>query len=863
MSTPTPPKFLTRLLQVICKEEYYEELQGDLEERFVRDVEQKNVRRARRTYNLEMLKLLRPSVIKFPKLFRSINHWSIFKNYSLVAFRNLRRQKLFSAINITGLAISMAVGLITISFITEMEGYDQFHANLDRLYRISTVRTNHLNSSSTYASTSLKLGDRLTAEFGGTEEVVQIYKGLWGDLGKADKLYSFMGLYTTDNFFRVFSFDMISGDPFTALTEPNSMVLTEKLAMKIFNSLDIIGETVQKGDITFTVTGIANNPPRNSHMKFDALASLSTIRNMENYDHLYEWGTMWSSYVYVLLPERHNLNQLKANLSQIAAEENAQADTYSMSPQPIAVADIFPGDGEYNQIGSMLLKSYINQVIILALIVLFSACFNYANLSMAKSLKRAREIGIRKVIGARKSQLFSQFVLEAVIVSLISLLFAFGLFIFFRPYFINLDYTTIQTTTLELTPLVVVYFVLFAIIIGILAGIIPSLMITRFNPLVVLKGLSIKGDRGVSVRKVMVGIQFTLSIGLATLVYLTHQQYQHALNFDLGFTTENILNLETQGNNLEVLESAISQIPEVQKISKSAFIPSIGNTNSDHARLIDQTDSLPTYCNYIDENYLDNLNHKLLAGSNFSNNNSKDGIIVNETFLKKFGIQSPEEALGKRIHYYQSNKTIIGVVADFNYGTIYTRIEPFAFLYNTERLEHLNLKIQSSNIIETMDKLDKIWRQIDPHHELNATFYDVQIQGFYKHMEAKMKMYGMLALIAISIAMLGLLGMVVYTTESRLKEITIRKVLGATLSNLIILVGRSFSWIFLIATSIAIPASYYVYQELIGSAVHSVDINLFQLAFGAIPIIVISLLVVFGQSLKAAHTNPADTLRNE
>ncbi|MEQ9303151.1 MAG: FtsX-like permease family protein, partial [Marinoscillum sp.] len=262
-------------------------------------------------------------------------------------------------------------------------------------------------------------------------------------------------------------------------------------------------------------------------------------------------------------------------------------------------------------------------------------------------------------------------------------------------------------------------------------------------------------------------------------------------------------------------------------------------------------------------NYLDNLNHKLLAGSNFSNNNSKDGIIVNETFLKKFGIQSPEEALGKRIHYYQSNKTIIGVVADFNYGTIYTRIEPFAFLYNTERLEHLNLKIQSSNIIETMDKLDKIWRQIDPHHELNATFYDVQIQGFYKHMEAKMKMYGMLALIAISIAMLGLLGMVVYTTESRLKEITIRKVLGASLSNLIILVGRSFSWIFLIATSIAIPASYYVYQELMGSAAHSVDINPFQLAFGAIPIIVISLLVVFGQSLKAAHTNPADTLRNE
>ncbi|MEQ8473855.1 MAG: FtsX-like permease family protein [Marinoscillum sp.] len=863
MSHHQPPKTLTRLLQLICREEFYEELQGDLEERYYRDVEEKGTSKARRKYNLEMIRLIRPSVIKSPTISKSMNQLSMLRNYTVVAFRNIKRQKLFSAINIIGLAISMAVGLITISFITEMESYDEFHTNLNRLYRIGTTRTNHINDSNDYASTSLLLGDRLEEEYAAADQVVSMFKGLWGDLNKDEKLFNFSGLYTSHNFFEAFSFTLKSGNPQTALAEPNSMVITEDLAMKVFGSIDVVGETVKKGNLVFTITGIANNPPKNSHIQFDALASLATIRNMEEYEYLFEWNTMWSSYVYVMLPQNHNITDLKIILDKIVTDENSKMETFSMNPNIDAMADIFPGDGQYNQLGNMMQKSYIKQVIILALIVLFSACFNYANLSIARSLKRAKEIGIRKVIGARKSQLFNQFVLEAIVVAFISLVFAFGLFVILRPSFIALDYSTIKTTTLELTPQIILYFVAFAILIGALAGMIPSALMTKFSPLAVLKGISMRGDRGISIRKVMVAVQFTLSIGLATLVYLTYQQYQFALNFDLGFTTNNILNVDLHGNKPEVLRSAFEQLPEVKMVSHSSLIPSTGNLNSDEAKIVGEIDSIVTYSNYVDANYLQNFDHELIAGENFRETGD-DQMIVNETFLNAFGIKNNQDALGKRITYYDRNRTIVGVVKDFHYGTIYNTIKPFAFLHKPElQPEYFNLKIQSTNILTTLDKLDEVWSEIDPHHEFDGTFYDVQIQGFYKHMEAKMKMYGLLAVIAISISMLGLLGMVIYTTESRIKELTIRKVLGASVSNLIILVGSNFSWIFLFATAISIPASYYLYQQLSNSIAHKAPLNLFELIYGAIPIIAISLLVILSQSLKAAQTNPAETLRND
>ena len=858
-----PPKFLTRILRSLCKELYYEELQGDLEERFYRDIKNNGLKKARRKYNLEMIKLLRASVIKSPKIPLPMNQLSIFKNYVTVSLRNLKRQKLFSAINIVGLAISMAVGLITISFITEMENYDTFHEKADQIYRVTTTRTNHIGASNEYASTSLLAGQKLAEEYGDIEETVQIYKGMWGDLKKEEKLYSFSGHYVTPNYFKVFTFSLIAGNPDQALSDPNSIILSEEYATKIFSTTDILGQTVDFKDDTYTITGVIKNLPKNSHIQFDVLASLSTLENKEDKDYLWNWNTMWSSYVYLLLPADANPENIQNHLTEISKSENAKESRFSMGLHLEPMEDIFPGDGKFNEIGSTMTQSIIQHIIILTLIVLFSACFNYANLSIARSLKRAKEIGIRKVIGARRGQVFNQFIIEAILVALFSLIIAIGLFFIIRPYFIDLTYSTQQTTTLELTPQVILYYIAFATLIGILAGIIPSSLMSGFKPITIIKGMSVKGDRGISLRKVMVATQFILSIGLATLVYLTEKQYRYALNFDLGFNTENILNVEVQGNDVAILQTAFSQIPEISSISQSAFIPSIGNTNSDHARLLDQTDSFPTYTNYVDINYLQNLGHEIIAGSNFTDGASNNQIIVNESFLRKFGIQSADEAIGKRVRYYQYNQTIIGVVKDFNYGTIYNGIEPFAFQYDKDRIDNLNLKIQSKDMVATLEKLDQAWSQVDSNHELKASFYDQQIQNYYQHLEAKTKMYGLLAFIAISISLLGMLGMVVYTTEVKMKELTIRKVLGAELVNLVMIISKNFSWIFIIATGIALPTSFYLYKNLTESMVHQVDIHVVELVFGALPIFIIGCIIVLAQTIKAARTNPAKTLRDE
>ncbi|WP_421877030.1 ABC transporter permease [Marinoscillum sp.] len=859
-----PPQFLTKILRSLCKDQFYEELQGDLEERFFRDIKSKGLKNARRRYNMEMIKLLRPSVIKSPKIPLPMNHFSILQNYLIVALRNIKRQKLFSAINVIGLAISMAVGLITISFITEMENYDSFHEKADRIYRVTTTRTNHLDQSNEYASTSLLVGEKLADDYGGVEEIVQINKGMWGDLEHDEKMYKISGHYVSSNYLSVFSFPLIAGNPETALKEPNTILLTEDLADKIFGTVDVIGQTLKFKEETYTITAVIRNLPKASHIQFDALASLSTLQNDKETAYHWEWNTMWSSYIYLLFPEDIKIETVQSHLDAISKEENDKVSTFSMHLNLESMADIFPGDGKFNEIGITMTRSYIQQIVLLSIIVLFSACFNYANLSIARSLKRAKEIGIRKVIGARKRQLFNQFILEAVLVSLFSLVIAVGLFVIIRPYFIDLTYSTRRTATLALTPEVVAYFVAFAVVIGILAGMIPSSIMARFKPVSILKGISIKGDRGMSLRKVMVAVQFILSIGLATLVYLTEKQYQFALNYDLGFNTENILNIEVQGNDAKLLKSALSQLPEVSAISESSVIPSIGNTNSDHARLLDQPDSFPTYSNYVDPTYLDNLGHQLVAGTNFTPGGPNDQMIVNEHFVKKFGINNPEDAIGKRVHYYSANKTIIGVVRDFNYGTIYNKIDPFAFLYHADRTPwHLNLKIQSTDMVSTLDKIDAIWRDIDSNHELEARFYDQQIQDYYQHLQAKTKMYGMLAFIAISISLLGMLGMVVYTTELKMKELTIRKVLGAELKNLIVIISRNFSWIFLIATIVAIPASYYLYLDLTESMVHKMDLNPLELIIGAVPILIIGCLIVLAQTVKASRTNPAKTLRDE
>ncbi len=861
-----PPDFFTRLFRWFCKEDIYDELQGDLDEEFLLNIEEFGPAKAKRLYRKEVFKMIRPSIIKnFNTQSLSNNHSAMFKNYTLVALRNLGRNKLFSSINIIGLAISMVVGLIAIAFVTEMYSYDDFHEQGERIYRVVNTRTSLNETPNEYATTSVLTGRRLASDFSGFEAIAPIYRGLYGNMTKGEVTITQEGIYTNSDFFKIFSFPLIAGNPATALNEPYSVVLTEETALKLFNRTDVVGEVIEysNGD-QLKVTGVAKNPPFHSHIRFDAIGSLETLIT-KNSGIVTSWGSMWSSYVYVLLPEGAKPENYQTSLDQLAEEENTKESSFRIDLDFEAISAIVPGDGKYNQMYTVMPRKNLESITILALIVILSACFNYTNLSIARSVKRGKEVGVRKVVGARKTHLFSQFIIEAFFVALLALGIALILFQVVRPGFLTLNPYMDRTTRLELTPIMYAYFFGFSLFIGLLAGFVPALMMSKLKPVSILKGLStIKSSRRLDLRKVLIGLQFTLSMGFAVLVTLAAKQYKFALNYDLGFDTENILNVDVQGNDTELLRAAFLKIPEIKGISTSSMIPSTGSTNSDYALYNDPTDSVTAYTVDVDPEYLANMGHELLAGSNFRKGQTKDKIIINELMAERLKIGTPDEAIGEQLHYYNQNWTITGVVKNFHHGTVNNKVEPFAFTSGRQGHYNLNLKLASPDITATMNKLEDAWSEIDQLHDFSATFYDDQIERTYSDISASVKTFGLLAGIAICISILGLLGMAVYTTESRVKELTIRKVLGATVANLVLLLSKGFMPLFFISAAIAIPTAYLMFEKtIVQYAVYKIDVGVWELSGGALLVIGIAFLTIGSQAAKAAKMNPAKNLRDQ
>ncbi|KYG76543.1 ABC transporter permease [Roseivirga echinicomitans] len=861
-----PPAFASRLLRWFCHSDFHEELAGDLEENFLKNTEIYGLKKAKRKYTIEVLGLLRPSVIKKVRLFNYQNNTAMFKNYTLVAFRNLSRNRLFSAINILGLAMSMAVALLAIVFVTEIYSFDEFHKNKDRIYRVNNIVIKPDGELSVpYASTSLLAAQKIREQVPGIEKVASFFKGFYGDLKTENETYSIEGYFASKEFFEVFTFPMVQGNPETALTEPYSLVLTESTAIKMFNSTDVLGKTLLRRKTPYTITAVVKDPPRNSHLRFDVLGAQSTLASETRNSVLTDWNSMWSSYAYLLVSENRNLEQIQASIDQIAKEENAKSQSLNAKLRIERMSDIFPGEDRWNEVGTVMPNQRLSAMIILALIVIFSACFNYANLSIARSLKRAKEIGVRKVVGAKQGQIFTQFITESILVSLISLILAFFLFRLIRPEFLSLDFYISRTTTLELTTSTYFYFFLFTVLIGFLAGCIPALVMTNFKPISIMKGIAnMKVSEGINIRKILIGIQFVLSMGFAILVTLTYKQYQFALNFDLGYETEAILNVELQGNDFDIVKSAFIQIPEIEGISGSAFMPSTGSTNSDHAKIESKADSVVVYSIRINEDYIQNLKHEILAGGPINDDLQKKQMIVNEAFLKQFELGSPIDAIGQIVDYYNENREIVGVIEDFHYGTIYNDIQPFAFIQSEGYLNYTNLKIRSKDMNSTMAKIANAWNSIDSNHDLQASFFDEDIERTYKDLSSSMKTYGLLSIVAISISILGLLGMAVYTAEARLKELTIRKVLGASVQSLVSLLSKNFVIIFIVSAAVAIPTSYYLFKNTIAQNMeYTINIGFWELGSGAILVITTALLTISSQAIKAAKANPSESLRSE
>lgn len=865
-----PPRFSNRFLRWFCKPELLEDIEGDLMEDFNDHIEIKGLRKARLLYSWGVIRFFRPFAIK--QMSSSKFNIIMFRNYFKTSLRSIARNKLFSFINVFGLAVSMSVCLLMISMLSEVKTYERFHEDASDIYRLTNLHQNiETQESGLFASTSVIAGKRLKQEVPGIKAASIMRRNFLGDFESENEKYALRGLWADEGFFDVFSFELLSGNKETALLNPKSVVVTDETALKVFNRLDVVGETLMRGEDPYQITAVVKKPPFHSHIQFQIIGSFSTLDQTQmqrNEAGWHSWQNMWMHHVYFKIEDGHAIESIQASLNAISDDQNSREEvsTIQLGTQPIL--GIMTGPEMSNDIGVTMGSEALWILGILSFVVILSAGFNYTNLSIARSLRRAKEVGIRKVVGAKKGQIFSQFIVEACIISVSSLILAYGVFLFIKPMFLNLNPNMSRMLQLELEPITIVYFVLFALIVGFTAGFLPSLVLSNLRAIQVLKTtVSTKLFSSVSLRKVLIVIQFTLTLGFIISANVAYNQFKYSMNFDKGFNGENILTVQLSRNDPNQVKALFERIPEVQAISMSAMVLGTGERWGDIMKYKDPAESTTLYYSSIDQNYIPMLGHELIAGANFERGpvaDSESEVIVNEYTLKKFNIGTPHEAIGEQIEVASNKLTIIGVVKDFHFAPIDQPIECFAFRQRLDDIQMLNLKVSSENIIGTMEKLRSAWEGFDKVHPFEARFHSDHIAGAYDQYELMFTIVTFLAFVSISTACLGLLGMGVYTAETRMKEISIRKVLGASEGSLIQMLVKGFMYLLLIAAAIAIPATYYLFDTVVlADQVNRISIGISEMALGVICIFGVGFLTIGSQIWKAARANPSTTLRNE
>lgn len=874
MTNVKPPKWAQRFIEWYCKTEIAEDLIGDLNEYFERNVENIGPRRAKIIYLIDAIKFLRPYTVRKPKFINPLINWIMIGSYIKTSGRNVMRNKLFSAINIVGLAISMSVGLLLIGFAHDLLSYDKFNEKGSRIYRVTSQPVFDDGYGSKLASSSVKVGKLLQDKVTGVEETAILRTDFSGDAKIGSSVVPFTGIYAEPSMLKIFTLPMLKGNASTALQEPYSIVLTETSAKKLFGVEEAFGKAIKFDSLEYTVTGILKDVPFFSHIQFESLVSFSTVEKQRASERYFlTWGNIWQNYVYLLLPENANPEDIQRQLNIISEEENKGAGNEKVRVSLLPLYDIMLGEDLSNPIGPVMPSIVLWIIGGLTMIVVFSACFNYTNLSIARSMRRFKEVGLRKVIGAGKSQVRLQFLAEAIIISLAALLFSFGMFLMLRPQFMNIAPELAAIVRLEITAPMVLGFIAFSMVVGIVAGLLPATFFAKVSIIHALRDVSsVKVFRRLNLRRALVVVQYTFTLIFITTTLIGYQQYKSMLAFDLGFSTENILNISLQGNKAEALVNQLKVLPEVEAVSQSVMVTSVGSQWGGRMKYKDPADSAGIWYNIVDENYLALHDHKLIAGQNFiarpTTSDATSEIIINEQTLKRFNIGNGDasKAIGEEVIMDGKKLTVVGVMKDFHYNKVDSKIEPVVFIYLTpdETSGVVNVRLRTDDPVGTMAKIQEIWKDVDPVHPFQGRFYEDAIQAAYSEFSAMIKIIGFLSFLAISIASMGLFGMVVFTTETRLKEISIRKVLGASSGNLVLLLSRGFFILLSISALIALPLTYFFFENVVlTSFPYHNPVGMGELFGGLVAVMIIAFAMIGSQTMRAARSNPAEILKSE
>lgn len=810
----------------------------------------------------------------------------MYKSYFKTAIRNLFKNKTSSLINIIGLAFSMSVCLLIILIIADQKSYDQFHHNKDRIYLIQTI----VNKDMREASSALPLADELRNNYTGIEAAAGLVKNIGGDIFYKDKIASGGGYFADGSLFRVMDFTLKQGNVSSALENPFSLVISEELASQLFYNEDPIGKVIKFKDTglnpggpetgnretpygQFLITGVLKSNPGKTSLPFKLLASMSTLRALTKDSILNyppnDWNNVWTNYTYVLMEKGRTRTDLQKILNQVSSKHYPKGRESQFSFEANPITRIMPSDPIGNPTSISMPKIILVILTVLCLIVMLSACLNYTNLSLAASLTRAKEVGIRKVSGATRKQIFTQFITEAVIVSLLSLMVSLFILYFLQQMFSALWLNRFLNITFNFSLTIYLIFIGFSLLVGLIAGVLPSVYISMFNPAHIFKNFSgIKLFKRLALRKVLLVVQFCVSLIFIISTSLIYLQGDHVLNFNYGFNKDNVVNIKLyKSDNYDRFAQAISANKNIAAISACTFLPATG---SDYAEMIHKSenrkDSLTA--NYIDigAGCLQVWELKLVAGKNLpSTPSEKDDhyVMINEKMVNDFKYGSANRAVGQHIIVGGNDAEIVGVVKDFHFMDPSRQLEPLVLRNRKKEFGYVTIRIQNKNIPSTMAFLQDSWRKINPDSKFEYEFFDQQLLVMHSMMSDTASVLSLLAFLAVLISCLGLLGMASYTAETRRKEMSIRKVLGSGVVQIIFLLSKGFLVLLGTAVVIAIPIAYLVNNMWLEFFASRVSIGPMLILINVLVLTLISFMIIFSQAWRISRSNPIRSLRTE
>jgi putative ABC transport system permease protein len=813
----------------------------------------------------------------------------MIKNYFKIAWRNLLKNRVFSLINVIGLAVSMSVCLLILAIIADQKSYDQFHTNKNRVYRILSTGKNN-NDMSDMASTAIPLSEELRKNFTGIESSATLVTDIGGDIFYKEKIASGGGYFADENLFKILDFKLLEGDPKTALSNPKSLVISQELASQLFFTENPVGKTVTFKDTDlsptgvnngnretdyglFTITGVLKPLEGKTHLPFKILASMSSINALVKDSVMNiaqnDWNSIWANYTYVLLKEGKTEADLQQMLDKISDKYYPKGDFNQYGLKAQALNKITPSNPIGNETHVSVPEIVLLVLGILCLIVMLSACLNYTNLSVARSLNRAKEVGIRKVSGATRKQIFGQFIAESVLISMVSLVFSILILFFLQYLFSGLVVNKYLHITFEHTVPLYLTFVGFSLGVGLIAGLLPSLYISAFNPIQILKNFSgTKMFKRLTLRKALLVMQFSVSLIFIISTTLIYLQTDHIFNFDYGFNKDNVVNVTLyKQDNYKRFAQEISSKKNIVAVSACAYSPASGTQNK---TIIKKTENLKDslHTNYfdIDAKSVDIWDLKLVAGKNLPEIPSQTGesyILVNEKLVEKFKYVSPNQAVGQKILLDGNNVEIVGVVKDFQFLNVMRAIEPLLLRNRQSQLNFASVRIAGTNQQETVKYLEAAWKKVNPTTKFQYAFLDQELLLVHTMFSNIANVLGFIAFLAVFISCLGLLGMATYTSETRRKEMGIRKVLGSGVFQIILLLSKNYVYMIGIAVFIATPLAYFINNLWLEFFVSRVSISPAVLLLGIFILLTISLLTVFSQAWRAAKVNPVESLKAE